>query len=345
MQNSQNQKSSPLEPKSRIVCLTATGLDCLKELDLEPVGYLNQGVADRPEFYGDRAQSFTSVGSWLFPDREAIRASNPDLILGWRFPHRFYRRINQIAPVHILSGTGYESAKARLLEIGELTGRSPQAEATLDALEIQLDALRQLYQERPSIAIIGGSAINRIANRYPAEADTGTLGSVIKDFTTFPWSKPTDRGEAGLMYISLQQLQEVDPEIIFVQSYGQTPLSEQLAQNSRWQQLQAVQRQQVFEIPQLWHWGNGIRMIRLGLMRLLPLLYPHSFEIEDRGLRQRQLCERMGRQYRAVAQTAKRKGITIHGLVQQETRWRLIKELYYPPLEYSDRLSRKKGSG
>ena len=76
----------------RIVCLTAAGLDILLELDMEPVGYLTKGVADKPEFYGERAKQFTSVGSWLVPNWKAVRKLNPDLILGWSFPHRFYRR-------------------------------------------------------------------------------------------------------------------------------------------------------------------------------------------------------------------------------------------------------------
>jgi hypothetical protein len=47
------------QPAERIVCLTATGIDGLIELGLEPVGYLSQSIADRPEFYGDRAHQFT----------------------------------------------------------------------------------------------------------------------------------------------------------------------------------------------------------------------------------------------------------------------------------------------
>ncbi|NJK54170.1 MAG: hypothetical protein HC936_17840 [Leptolyngbyaceae cyanobacterium SU_3_3] len=77
------------QPAKRTVCLTATGIDSLAELGLEPVGYLSQGIADRPEFYGEHAQQFTSVGSWMLPNLKAIRNLQPDLILGWGFPHGF----------------------------------------------------------------------------------------------------------------------------------------------------------------------------------------------------------------------------------------------------------------
>lgn len=55
------------QPAKRIVCLTATGVDILAELELTPVGYLSKGIANRPEFYGEPAQHIAPVGSWMFP--------------------------------------------------------------------------------------------------------------------------------------------------------------------------------------------------------------------------------------------------------------------------------------
>jgi hypothetical protein len=48
------------------------------------------------------------------------------------------------------------------------------------------------------------------------------------------------------------------------------------------------------------------------------------------GLRQRQLCELMGWDYRQVAQTAKQQGLSTHAYIQQQTGWILRLELYYP---------------
>ncbi|QYO67960.1 hypothetical protein [Leptolyngbya sp. 7M] len=39
------------KPAERILCLTATGIDILVELGLEPIGYLSQGIAGHPEAY------------------------------------------------------------------------------------------------------------------------------------------------------------------------------------------------------------------------------------------------------------------------------------------------------
>lgn len=64
-------------PAERIVCLTATGVDSLLELNLEPVGYLANGIA-LSSWDGKQGESIASVGSWMFPDLEAIRRLQPD---------------------------------------------------------------------------------------------------------------------------------------------------------------------------------------------------------------------------------------------------------------------------
>lgn len=323
------------QPAERIVSLTATGLDCLIELGLTPVGYLSQGVADQPEFYSDRAQSFMNAGSWIFPNRRAIRKTQPDLILGWRFPHRFYRGLNNIAPLYLMVGAGHDTAVARLRQIGQLTGREQEAEDAIASLDHQIQAVNLKNQHRPTVLIMGGSTINCILNCFPVETDTGTLGSVLQHFTVFPWSKPdSERGEPGLIYLSLRQILAIDPDLIFIQSYPplDIPLSQQLANNTVWKQLKAVQTQQVYEIEPFWHWGNGTRLIRLMLRRLLPLIYPQCEEIMGtRGLQQRELCDLMGYSYREIAQSAKAQGLSTHAYLRQLTQWQLQNERYYPP--------------
>jgi hypothetical protein len=50
-------------------------------------------------------------------------------------------------------------------------------------------------------------------------------------------------------------------------------------------------------------------------------------------LRQRQLCELMGWDYRTVAQTAKQQKMSTHAYIQQQTGWTLRSEFYYPPID------------
>ena len=59
----------------------------------------------------------------------------------------------------------------------------------------------------------------------------------------------------------------------------------------------------------------------------------------SRGLRQRELCEHLGMNYREVAQAARELGLSTHAYVQQQTQWQLRDELYYPPEEKFDNLN------
>ncbi|GEM_PF-241776 len=52
---------------------------------------------------------------------------------------------------------------------------------------------------------------------------------------------------------------------------------------------------------------------------------------ERNGIRQRELCDLLGLDYKAVAASAKKLGMSTHAYLQQETGWILKDELYYPP--------------
>lgn len=52
---------------------------------------------------------------------------------------------------------------------------------------------------------------------------------------------------------------------------------------------------------------------------------------ERNGISQRELCDLLGLDYKAVAASAKEQGISTHAYLQQETGWILKDELYYPP--------------
>jgi iron complex transport system substrate-binding protein len=88
-------------PARRVACLSASGLDVLAELGLEPVGSSASEVASQPEFFGEQAAQWPHLGTWAWPRFPALRDLKPDLILAWSFPHRFYqRRLAAIAPTY-----------------------------------------------------------------------------------------------------------------------------------------------------------------------------------------------------------------------------------------------------
>ncbi|MBE9212894.1 ABC transporter substrate-binding protein [Plectonema cf. radiosum LEGE 06105] len=119
-----------------------------------------------------------------------------------------------------------------------------------------------------------------MSGKFIIETNIGTFGSIIQRFSHYPWFEPKGYNiEPGLTNVSLKKILSVNPDIIFFQTYspGKIPLSQQLANNRTWQQLKAVQNNHVYEIEQLWHYANGIRMINLMLDKLMPIIYPTFF--------------------------------------------------------------------
>ena len=266
----------------RVVCLTATGIDILAELELMPVGYLSKGIADRPEFYGTSAQQITSVGSWMFPQINRIKQLQPDLIIGWAFPHRFYKPwLKNIAPVYLMSGSVYETTLQRLQDVGVLCDCTHAAEQAVAQLEQTLEAYRHISttHSKKTVLMMGGSTLNCWIGKFLIETDRGTVGNLLQRLTHYPWQEPENhRGEPGLMTRSLKQILAINPDVIFVQTYppSRRPLSQQLASHLLWSQLKAVQTHQVYEVDQFWHMGTGTRMLSLILNQLIDKIYPKN---------------------------------------------------------------------
>ncbi|MEM7712850.1 MAG: ABC transporter substrate-binding protein [Cyanobacteria bacterium P01_A01_bin.68] len=267
-------------PAKRIACLTSAALDVLRELDLEPVGYLTKGIADKPEFYGELANNLTPLGSWIFPNIKAIRSLQPDLVIGWTFPHRFYRKLlGDEIPFYLMGGNGYELALRRLRDIAYLTNRFTQAEIVVENFWKRLEMYGNTIPASAykTVLFMGGSKINSLTRKFIIETNIGTFGSIIQRLSHYPWFEPKGYNiEPGLTNVSLQKILAVNPDIIFVQTYspGKITLSQQLANNQIWQKLKAVQNNNVHEIEQLWHYANGTRMIGLTLDKLMPIIYP-----------------------------------------------------------------------
>lgn len=266
----------------RIVCLSAAGLDILIELGLEPVGYLSKGIAGNQEFYGDRAKNFSDVGSWMFPNFQKIKSMQPNLIIGWIFPHRFYqKKLARIASTYLMGGNGYQSSFKRLRDIAKLTGNVTRAEKAIACLQQRFTRYYSLVPQHKykTVLFMGGSNLNYLSRRFIVETNAGTMGSIIEQFTNYSWFEPKYNREPGLTNASLEEILARDPDVIFMQTYlpAKTALSEQLKSDYLWQQLKAVQSNNVYEIEQLWHYGNGTHMISLTLDKLMPLIYPELY--------------------------------------------------------------------
>lgn len=181
-----------------------------------------------------------------------------------------------------MGGSGYDAALARLRQVAQLTGRTPAAETAIQQLEALIATYRAAIpaHRKKTVLMMGGSRLNWLYRRWIVETTAETLRGLLQQLVHYPWDEPTGKSlEPGLKNVPLRHILQIDPDVIFVQTYppSPVPVSQQLAHHPDWQRLKAVQTQQVYEVEQFWHAGNGTRLIRIMLQQLLPLIYPELF--------------------------------------------------------------------
>jgi iron complex transport system substrate-binding protein len=272
----------PRRPE-RFACLTDICFDILAELGLEPVAIKDPQLALHPRYYGERAKGFAVIGgSFLEPNLEDIAKARPDLVIGLGGVHEGTRAgLGAIAPLYIMAPRTYNDSIAYLKEIGRLTGRGAQADAAAQRFLDRLAAYKARSPKNKTALVMNGSDVN-----FGIDTAGALTGGMLAEVTRYPWPAPApgQQGhESGGTPFSLEKVLEVDPDVLFVQTFGfgptpPRPLSEQLAANPLWGELKAVKAKQVHEVSFfIWSTGRGTRALGLVLDEALPKLYPDVF--------------------------------------------------------------------
>ena len=267
---------------ARAACLTEICADIMAELGLEPVA-VNDPLSKDPRFFGSRAEEFRIIGGSFFePNLEDIAAAEPDFVFGLGGVHDGLREaLRPIAPLYIVNPATYEDSIHYLREIGAAMGRSAEAEEAVERFLSKLEDYKARSPKNRTALVMFGSDVN-----FGIDTEDALTGGLLAEVTDYPWpSQPTEQGGhgPGSTQYSLEGVLSVDPEVIFVQTlafpgFQPPPLSEQMAANPLWGELQAVQNGEVYEVSfSLWSTGRGTRSLGLVLDEAMPLLYPSVF--------------------------------------------------------------------
>jgi iron complex transport system substrate-binding protein len=126
----------------RIVALSGDQLDALCALGLQSrivAAALPDGSEHQPSYLGTVVHDLRSVGTSSSPDLDAIRAANPDLILGSdALTPDAYPQLTAIAPT-VFTGAPGAAWEDNLRTVGAATGRTEAANGLIDDFSAAAD--------------------------------------------------------------------------------------------------------------------------------------------------------------------------------------------------------------
>ncbi|MGW1677333.1 ABC transporter substrate-binding protein [Saccharopolyspora sp. NPDC002376] len=262
----------------RIVCLSGLCDDVLLELGMTPAGTSNPDLLTHPALMGEQGNTVPVVqGSFGSEDVESIAALKPDLVIGLSGVHDSLRpAIEGFAPLWLTDPASWQESVAYLRNLGSLTGHAEQAVAAETAFRGKLadavQATRESGQAGQKVVLMYGSA-----DSIGVDTSDSLKGDLLAQLFGYPFPAKGADAETASNY-SVEELLAKQPDVALVYSLLFSPedrtLSAQLADNPVWQQIPAVQDQQVHEVhAKLFGSGRGTRSLAAIIdesMKLVP---------------------------------------------------------------------------
>ena len=266
-------------PAVRVVCLTGLCVDTMFVLGIKPVAAYDLLHLDEAYWGPDENEIGAISGSFFEPSLEDIAKAEPDLVIGLGGVHEGLRpSLASIAPLFIVDPIGVEGMLAHVIEVGILLGMEEEATAAAAAFEVRLEEYVSGVATKRSVMVVYGSDVNIGAETVCTPA-IDALARAVAYYEEF-----ADCGVHGAFpSFSVEQLLSIDPDVIFVQTFGfgpvpPQPVSEQLAENVIWKELRAVQNGEVYEVDFfIWGTSRGIRGTNVVLDEAMPRVYPEVF--------------------------------------------------------------------
>jgi iron complex transport system substrate-binding protein len=225
----------------RIISLTPSLTEILFALDL---GRRVCGVTDSCD-YPAAAANRPNVACWFDPDLAKLRSLKPDLVLGLQTAHRKLKpKIeSQGIAVMLVNPTTVDGALADITRIGEMLGTHKKSKTLAAGLRTRLSALDARVKDisDPSKLTVCRLLDMEDGRFYVA----GPLSFQYDIITRAGGLNVTGATNEAYPAITLSQLQEWDPQVIFNCGFDLIT-NPALSQKKDWQALKAVQSGRVF---------------------------------------------------------------------------------------------------
>ncbi|ACB01142.1 MULTISPECIES: ABC transporter substrate-binding protein [Cyanophyceae] len=251
----------------RLVTLDSVSFEYAIAADLQPVGTtLSNFQTALPALQTDVA----NIGQSGEPSLEEILKLDPDLLVGLDFHGAIYPQLSQIAPTFLLNFEHSGLWKPIFQNFGEALGKTDVVAEKLAAYNQRVQELQnRLGDRRQDLQI---SVIRLYPDSITMYLQDSFCGTILQDVgLSRPPAQAVDAETAQAQFgnpiqavLSEELLSEVDGDVIFVWTGENTATANAEAQekladlqkNPLWNQLQAVQKGQVYQVPSYWI-GSG----------------------------------------------------------------------------------------
>jgi iron complex transport system substrate-binding protein len=253
----------PIEPQ-RVITLGVLGH--VLPLGIEPVGAVEWGseMGQFPDYLQPHTEEIVYLGQGGQPNLERIAQLKPDLILGTEADLKIYHHLAQIAPTVLVAGRSTGAWKEQLHQVGGILGKTEQVDRVLAEYQQRVEWLQQqLDAEQLSSLVVSFVRVDPSQLQLPQKQLFAS--TILRDVEL---SRPPSQNKDGFYEtVSFEKLPEIDGDVILVMAGwqdGDRPNpTQQLADHPLWLQLNAVQRGQVYVVPDYWIAGDSIAAHRV----------------------------------------------------------------------------------
>ncbi|MBP2326346.1 iron complex transport system substrate-binding protein [Kibdelosporangium banguiense] len=240
----------------RVVVLDTDKLDTMFTLGLTPAGAAQASQNTKiPTYLGPGFAGVKAVGTTQEPDLDAIRALQPDLILGSKFrQEKFYNELTTIAPTVFTELVGVTWKENFLLDADAL-GKKAEAQAALDKYKQRAADLKRTSQKV--------SIVRFMPDEIRVYGPESFSGIVLGDAGVPRPERQqlADKKDKRFDKVSPERVQEVDGDVIFVSAYGEKAAQRQaeITAGPLWTKLSAVAAGRSYVVDdEVWMLGIGV---------------------------------------------------------------------------------------
>ncbi|HEX5470954.1 MAG TPA: iron-siderophore ABC transporter substrate-binding protein [Lacipirellulaceae bacterium] len=249
----------PVAPH-RIACLSTTATDSLLALGLRPVlattSWKEEGAVS---YLADRLQGVKLIRQTGTINLEEVLAVKPDLILAGIRDARLYVQLNKIAPTVCVGSDASGNREDRILDVGDVVGKSKEARARLQEFHRHVVGAKQALAKYAPGPVVFLRFRRNTCVIYTRASMFGPLLFDELGLTPDP-AMPVVMSGGGWDVLSVERLSTLHADHIFVVTDPDSEIYfRQVADTPIWRDLPAVEHGHVHRVlSSTWLGGDGV---------------------------------------------------------------------------------------